>query len=100
MHDNGANLKKKYDETSKCSYFSSTGSIVANSKIKIIPIGPGNVVGPLETRSGAIRGPYFFFLTEAKYQLWGDEICEADHLPTMAFSSCKSSNSFITKSVN
>ena len=56
-----ANLKNISDETSKCSYFSSTGSIVANSKIKIIPIDPGNLVGLLETRSGAIRGPEPFF---------------------------------------
>ena len=64
-----ANLKNISDETSKSSHFSSIGSIVANSKIKIITIGLGNVVGPLETRSGAIQDPYLFFPTEIKYQL-------------------------------
>ena len=72
-----ANIKNISDETSKCSHNSSIGSIVANSKIKIIPIDPGNLVGPLETRSGAIRGPDCFSPLRLNTK---NEICEADQI--------------------
>ena len=44
----------------KCSRFASIGSIGAYPDTKSIATDPVNIVGPLETRSGAIGGPELF----------------------------------------
>ena len=55
------NLKNISDETSKCSHFSSTGSILANFFLEIIIIDMGNTLYLLESRLKVIRGPELFF---------------------------------------
>ena len=55
-----ANLKNISDETSKCSHFSSTGSILANFFLEIIIIDMGNTLYLLESRLKVIRGPELF----------------------------------------
>ena len=58
--------KKRCFPEAKCSHSTSIGSFGASSGPKSIASDPVKPVGPLETRSGAIRGPDFFFTTEIK----------------------------------
>ena len=60
------NLKNISDETSKCSNFPPTGSIVANFFYKTIAIDPGNTLYLLELDLNQFGIPELFFPTEAK----------------------------------